>query len=164
LSFQDHFAGYVEQLGKETAVWGLIHAHPRWLAPWEASAEHYATGWRILCADCHPSFDYALSSDGEFSSSGGGGRCATFEVKIERSAILWEAARDRGSWRLYVGRARGEHTSRERFRGDLVAEASDRYAACWRTEDAVVVDHGDRLVVWASSRGSRVVRAIRSRE
>ena len=49
----------------------------------------------------HPSYDYWLTSSGEFTGVGGGGPCESFDVKVEQSALLWSATRDE-NWKLVV--------------------------------------------------------------
>ncbi len=68
LAFHDQFAGYVERMGRDVAVWGLMHERPQWLSPLEADIEPEKDGVTlyITCADVHPSYSYQLDNKGEF--------------------------------------------------------------------------------------------------
>src|SRR5215467_1789624 len=68
LEFHERFAGYVETIGPDVAVWGLIHENPQWLLPMKADIdrEPLQETWYITCADVHPSYNYRLDDKGEF--------------------------------------------------------------------------------------------------
>lgn len=155
LDFHARYAGYEEELGLETAVWGIVHDSPIWLDPGEATVERDGARWYVVCADVHPSFDYSLYSDGEFSSTGGGGRCESFDIKVERSSVLWEATAGGRSWELDFELARVAKSSPEALRewagGEIVVEASDRYATCWRARDIIVIQRAETVTAWTAT-------------
>src|SRR5262249_33442565 len=145
---------YEEVIGRETATWGIVHRDPRWLDPGAASCELTEDMWRVVCADVHQSYDYWLDSNGEFVSLGGGGRCESFCVKIERSAMFWEATYQGRSWDLdldvlHVAGSVGELV--RLVHAKAVAEASDKYATCWRAVDVIVVDGEAGATVWVAA-------------
>jgi len=155
LNFHARYAGYEEELGLETAVWGIVHNDPTWLDPGEATIERDGTRLYVVCADVHPSFDYSLYSDGEFSSTGGGGRCESFDIKVERSSVLWEATAGGRSWELDFELARAVKTSPEALRewagGKIVVEASDKYATCWSSRDIIVIQRAGTVTAWIAT-------------
>jgi hypothetical protein len=89
LDFQERYAGYVEPLGAEQAVWGLVHLKPRWARPLEPELEKsYENGavWFATCADVHPSYVYRLGDNGFFTTQD----ARDFDVKVERNAARLE--------------------------------------------------------------------------
>jgi hypothetical protein len=142
LDFHERYAGYVDPLGQESAILGLVHRESYWLTPGEASVEQQDDGrYSVTCAEVHASFDYRLFEDGSFSSFGGGGPCESFDVKIEQSAVLAEAWGDGRKWLRYYdlttlpeGGLRGFCTA---VGAELVPEASDKFAEVWRGHDAI---------------------------
>jgi hypothetical protein len=67
LDFHSRFAGYVEIIGREHAVWGIVHSNPGW--PWianQAEVEAQTDDWYVVCADVHPHYDYKLNFCREF--------------------------------------------------------------------------------------------------
>jgi hypothetical protein len=85
LEFHERYAGYIEPIGRDTAVWGLIHRESHWHTPGEATIDHFEENdeWEIICAEVHPSYNYTLNQAGEF----GDGRAISFDVKVERNAL-----------------------------------------------------------------------------
>jgi hypothetical protein len=144
LEFHERYAGYEEPLGSEEfAVWGIVHRSPYWLAAGEAQVERSGTECYVTCAEVHPSFDYRLSATGAFSSSGGGRRARSFDVKVERDAVVWEATSGGRRWVWDPVLAR---TGLDRIEAALrvsgaavVAEASDSNAVCWSGRDVVAL-------------------------
>lgn len=97
LDFQEHYAGYVEQIGPgEEARWGLARAADSEAATvfFEPNRIYYvppAAKWlseALRCADVNPMHEYELGSDGRFN--GLGGPAATFEMKLERHGLMHE--------------------------------------------------------------------------
>lgn len=96
LAFHDRYAGYIEAVARnEPAFWGLMHPANRdpplsWV---EADRVYVIPAdpprlERIGCADAHPVHDYLLTSAGRFL--GPGGPVASFDVKVERAALMGE--------------------------------------------------------------------------
>ena len=100
LDFHSRFAGYEELIGRDLAVWGIVHAEPTWLDPDEATVELRDGEWRVICADVHPSYDYWLDSRGHFVGLGNGGPYEAFDVKVERDAVMWEASAHGHAWSI----------------------------------------------------------------
>jgi hypothetical protein len=94
LEFHERYGGYVERIGSDIAVWGIVHAHPAWLAPLAAEVSHEASDgrWYAACADVHPSYPYLLSDLGEFQE----GPARSFDVHVERLALRWWFATQAG--------------------------------------------------------------------
>lgn len=88
LEFHEKYAGYVEDLGKDKAVWGLVHREPRWLEPLSAEVDYdkKENSYDIVCADVHPSYNYILTDSGEFW----GVPSESFDVYVERKSIGYE--------------------------------------------------------------------------
>lgn len=89
LDFHERFAGYVEPLGKETAVWGLSHQRSHWYTPLTVSIERSMQPEAeafIICAEVHPSYVYKLGDTGYFRDPA----AQSFELKIERNAARVE--------------------------------------------------------------------------
>jgi hypothetical protein len=85
LDFHERYAGYVEPIGLEAAVLGIVHAQSRWMVPGAvATVDSYQSeaDYFVVCADVHPSYEYYLGDTGFFRSPW----ASTFEVKLERSA------------------------------------------------------------------------------
>jgi hypothetical protein len=136
------------------ARWGLVHHQPEWLAPGEVSIERRGEQWRIVCADVHPSYDFWLHSNGEFSSLGGGGHYENFDVRFERGAVFWEGTTQGRSWRMDwdVLKAVGSvEELRQLARAEMVPEASDKYSTCWRSDELIIVTGEDPPLVWVDA-------------
>lgn len=166
LDFHSRFAGYVETIGRDNAVWGIMHASPGW--PWianEAEVEARSDDWYVVCADVHPSYDYKLNSAGNFISYGGGGSHETFAKKVEIRALFWDACKGGRSWKLeseLAQKSRDNPESLARWSGaEMVAEASDKFSTYWRGHDVIIVDKPERKGVrqlrWPSGRPDDII-------
>lgn len=153
LDFHDRYAGYQEILGDETSVWGIVHSDPFWLDPGEAVVERDGALWRVVCADVHPSFDYWLDSEGVFTSVGGGGRCQSFDIKVERDSVLFEAMAGGRKWELdfEMVKSAGVEALCRLVGAQPVVEASDEYATCWRARDVIVIERDASATVWVAT-------------
>lgn len=143
LDFHARFAGYQEIVGHDTAVWGIVHANPRWaLLPDEAWVKADGNDWLVACADVHPSYDYNLNSTGEFVSYGGGGEHESFAKRIERAALGWDAAVGGRKWTQDCELRDKAKRNLESFvrwsDARIVPEASDKYVTSWRGQDAII--------------------------
>lgn len=156
LDFHERYAGFEEPLGRESAIFGIVHAHSYWLKPGEASVEKEDDGRHsVACAEVHGSFDYRLYEDGSFTSFGGGGPCETFDVKIEQNAAFREATSDGRRWIRHLDLSRVPAGGLDAFRAAVdaepVGEATDRFAAVWRARDAAWLEGRGAegtLVLW----------------
>ena len=149
--FHDKFAGYVENIGVERAIWGLMHFASEWQDPLDVSVDRDGGEYLIGCADVHPSYDYWLRNNGEFSGIGGGGPCESFDKKVEQTALLWSATRV-GDWSLIVdfndwSPERQQPILAGRDRG-FIPEASDKYKKCWLTDRHLVFQVRAGCTVW----------------
>src|SRR6185295_3182144 len=85
LDFHDRYAGYVEPMGHDVAIWGLIHREPTFLEAGRVSVDHIVQPdldeWYVVCADVHPSYQYELDSKGEFFE-----KARSFDVLVEQNA------------------------------------------------------------------------------
>lgn len=136
LEFHGRFAGYVEPMILDEAVYGLVHEDSRWL-PGGLDVEIEPSDWMVACADAHPSYDFWLGSDGSFAGSGVGGPAESFVHKLEQDALLWTLERD-GSWRRVrpAGQAIIAMTA---VADNRVAEASDSFTTVYYGPNAVVL-------------------------
>ncbi len=150
IQFHERFAGYTEQMGRDVAVWGLVHARPQWLTPY--TLEVFDAGEVLMaCADAHPSYDYTLTMSGEFVGSGAGGPCESFEVKVERNAEVWRVMNSGG--RLDLEQSTMPHSAQlawiENQHLDMVPAASDKNAQCLANAQWLVLRHDNgSCTVW----------------
>jgi hypothetical protein len=140
LDFHERYAGYVESLGRESAIWGLVHRDSHWIAPGEVDvmrddAEDGDGQLMVMCAEAHGSFYYRLYEDGHFSSYGGGGPCESFDVKVEQNAIFSETRSDGRNWEWELELMRvppgGMGPIAEALGARRVDEASDKFFSVW---------------------------------
>jgi hypothetical protein len=162
LEFHERFAGYEEIIGRDTAIWGIVHAEPRWaFAPYQAWVQARGSDWCVACADVYPQYDYNLNSAGEFVSYGGGGEHESFSRRVERGALGWHAAAGGRKWRQDCNLRDKVKDNVESFLqwtdARIVVEASDKYVTSWRGHDAIVfrneLPHSKeswRLQVWVA--------------
>ncbi len=154
LDFQCRYGGYEERIAHDRAIWGLVHHDSEWLPPNELVIELDDEKRQIACADTHPSYDYWLDEYGQFFSSGHIAVCGSFEVKVERDAILWNAIKVGGrSWtvdfdNLLVGAAGSATGLCSAVNAEVSEGASDQYATCWVGRDVVVFEEGERVLVY----------------
>jgi hypothetical protein len=151
IDFHARFAGYEETIGRDWAIWGIVHAAPCWLSPHEALVNEPDSGdprLSVMCADVHGAYGYSLYTNGEFYANGGGGRCETFDKKLERDSLVWEARAGERPWRWMAFDDAIPKSSlaplREWLRAEPVPEASDRFVACWRSRDVIVFERDER--------------------
>lgn len=143
VEFHERFAGYEEVIGRDTAIWGIVHAEPWWaLLPYEAWVQANGNDWVVACADVYPSYDYNLNSAGEFVSYGGGGQHESFAKRIERSALGWDATVAGRKWKQDCKLRDKVKENLETFiqwsGAMIVPEASDKYVTSWRGKDAII--------------------------
>lgn len=130
LEFQDRYAGYVQPLGFECAVFGIVHAQSWWIKPgWAAVSRSYESGadWFVTCAESHPSFVYELGDTGLFKAP----TASTFEIKLERDAVHVAFFARPGARRLYPAPSDAADVARLAGKAALVVEASDEHYQAW---------------------------------
>jgi hypothetical protein len=141
LDFHERYAGYVETIGRDVAVWGLVHENPTWLLPMKADIDRESAQetWYITCADVHPSYNYRLDDKGEFL----GNPAESFDEHVERMAVGWEFRRE-GNTQVI---ARDELRSQaflslfvNMVKSALVPEASDQYFTYYMDDHYLVVE------------------------
>lgn len=89
LGFHDRFAGYVQPIARDMAVWGIVHDRPQFILPGAAALFSPGGGEEtVVCADVHPSYSYELTRDGTFL----GGPASSFEIFVEQLAAWWDFA------------------------------------------------------------------------
>jgi len=88
LDFHERYAGYVDIIYLDWAIWGLVHEDSYWLTPRKAdiTREPHRETWYITCADTHPTYNYQLTDKGEFL----GHPAKSFDTAVEHLALLWE--------------------------------------------------------------------------
>ncbi len=144
LEFHERYAGYVEPMGLDTAVWGLVHEESCWIGARRVlvDRDEHEDKWFVTCAEVHPSYNYALDNRGEFV----GVLAESFEIKIERNAVAW-AFLSQGPYAAVSQRdlydmSFVEHL-REETRPHLVLEASDRYLRYYMSERYWAIEDPD---------------------
>ena len=101
LEFHERYAGHVEPIGLERAVWGLVHAQSRWVKPFRAVVTpslQAEADWLITCAEVHPSYVYQLGDTGFFKVRG----ADSFELRLERAALRVDFFARPGAQALYA--------------------------------------------------------------
>lgn len=145
LDFHEKYAGYVELLGKDKAVWGLAHQSPTWLGSLavEVSYDKKENSYDIVCADVHPSYNYVICESGEFM----GFRSESFDIYVERKAVGYDF-----SFGFDVKSVSGSELSEDvidRVMGaeNILIEASDAFSEYYfRDEFLLVKSLGDYSV------------------
>lgn len=147
LAFHEQFAGYVEDIGAgDVALWGLMIAQ-RFCGYLEPNELYVTTHERFgpvyaACADAHPSHGYNLTPDGKFV--GPPFPCASFGVKVERNALMWEFASAGPARRTYdldgVPIIDQRASLLERLRPYHAPEASDRFANYYCSPDLLLLE------------------------
>jgi hypothetical protein len=167
LDFHSRYAGYEEVIGNEVAIWGIVHSKPLWLDPNEVTVAFVDEGWRVVCADVHPSYDYWLDSKGQMVGLGNGGPFETFDVKVERDAVFWDACAQGRSWEIDFPLTESLisiEVLRESIPGlEIVPEASDKYGTCWKSADVMVVEQRGRTTIWVASDAAKGIRRLLER-
>jgi hypothetical protein len=150
LEFHDRYAGYVEPIGEDTAIWGLVHRDSYWIEPGRASIEEIEKGlWYVTCAEVHPSYGYYLDNNGVFA----GNQARSFDVKVERSA-LFSAFSAQGPVRMLVNELNEPDVIlalRKDTAGQLETSASDEFSRYYRSTKYLVRENantGNIVVGW----------------
>ncbi|MBM4362444.1 MAG: hypothetical protein FJ104_07165 [Deltaproteobacteria bacterium] len=146
LEFHEQYAGYWEDLGGgSVAVWGLMHEQVTGV--FVEPSQLYVTADKlgpiyIACADTHPSFGYNITPEGKFV--GPPFPCASFGIKVERNALMWEFATSGAAQRAYdldgVPIIEQREALLERLRPFHAPEASDRFANYYSSPDLLLLE------------------------
>jgi hypothetical protein len=145
LEFHDRYAGYVERIYRDAAVWGLVHEDSFWFGPRRAEVdedEDDEAGLFIYCAELHPAYGYRLDTAGRFLAYGQ--EASSFDVHVERLAVWREFTADHrvhkivDQERLHDPEYRVELLARLAERPIL--EASDSNFAWYADEETLVAD------------------------
>jgi hypothetical protein len=154
LEFHERYGGYVEPVSEtEYAVFGLMHAKPRWGAPMRCDFEDDPAedNAYVACADVHPSYDYRLDLHGHFLAE----PAESFEVHLERAALGKEFEEALASGTKFYSN-REDLTSQlaeeldQLLKQPPIPEASDQYSAFYRSQHLLVersIDD-DELSIW----------------
>ena len=143
LDFHDRYAGYVERIYRDMAIWGLAHLDSFWFGPLGVEVDSEDDGsLTIYCAELHPSYGYRLDSAGRFLGCGLEADC--FDIHVERLA-LWGEFIDGGLARKEADQQRlGDPAFRAELlatlEGHLVAEATDSWFAVYSDGRTLVRD------------------------
>jgi hypothetical protein len=148
--------GYIEKIGKDRAIWGLIHVASQWQQPSDLWIEKDGAELVIACADVHPSYDYWITEAGEFIGIGGGGPCESFNAKVEQNALLWSVTKE-GMWRQVLDFNDWPPEKRAELAADasraVVSEATDRYTRCFVTKSCLMFERQTGCTVWMKDLG-----------
>jgi hypothetical protein len=146
LEFHAQFAGYWEPVGGSVAIWGLVlsNVSGQYNEPFQLYVTLDAKGkpsW-VSCADVHPSFDYRLLTDGTFI--GPPWLSASFAVKVERNALMWEFVKAGPARRVYDIDDVPITDLRESLLAELrpfhMPEASDQFANYYMSPDKLLLE------------------------
>lgn len=166
LDFHERYAGYEQPMGRDTAIWGIVHANSYWIGPGKASVKRKSDGtWTAICAEAHGSYDFRLYQDGTFTSYDGGGPCANFDVNVEQLALVWEVKKTGRIWTGAVHKmpAGGLDAFRAAVEAAPIASASDCFKAAWKGRDAIwfeVLNGSDRIQLWALKDNYESIKAL----
>ena len=138
LDFHESYSGYVEPLGLDTAIWGIVHEKSHWIGPGgaEVDRELHEEVWYVTCAEVHPSYSYLLDDNGKFL----GDPAESFDIKVERNALHWEFFPREGAGRVEHDVKDAELIEHLRRDSRLVAEASDRFSRFLKGDDFVAIE------------------------
>jgi hypothetical protein len=150
LEFHDRYAGYEEPLGRDKAIWGIIHPRGTWIKGRIANVdkEPKEDRWYVTCADVHPSYNYLLDNRGEFL----GQLAESFDIKVERDSLINELRSLGKVARLSVQQMKSREAIQvaERIRDNLIPEASDKYYRYYSAHHTVFVEDLE-LGAWAEA-------------
>ena len=125
LSFHEQYAGYIEPIGHDRAIWGLMQSGGDFMPEREVVVDYDATDkrWYVCCADAHPSYEYELAETGDVLA----GPAATFSIHVERCALRdWFC--DRGDPPVVEFNVKSpEAVARIEAETERVDAASDKY-------------------------------------
>jgi hypothetical protein len=142
--FHERYAGYIEPLGAEQAVWGIVHEQSYWLRPGQAQVEEtFDSGadWLVTCAEVHPSYVYRLGNTGFFRDL----RADSFDIKVERNALRWAFFTAAGRQaQIVINRDDPAFIERVRREASLQVEASDRFYKYLLGESVLAVERVDK--------------------
>jgi hypothetical protein len=142
LDFHERYAGYVEPLGLDRAIWGIVHEQSRWIEQGSANVDREIREetWYVTCAEVHPSYNYLLDNKGEFL----GDPAESFDIKVERNALRREFFSGRGvAARVEYHPKGAELIDRLRRDSRLIEEASDSFFRYFRGDDFVAIEDPD---------------------
>lgn len=141
LDFHELYAGYVEPLGADQAVWGIVHQKSQWIPPGRASVEQTSeqgSEWLVTCADVHGSYVYRLTDTGRFFERS----AESFDIKVERNAARMAFARDpRGRAQIWFELKDPAFRERLNREAKVVPEASDRFYRIYLGDSVFAVEH-----------------------
>jgi hypothetical protein len=142
LEFHDRYAGYLEHIHRDTAVWGLAHEDSFWFGSRQVCVEVDEGVAIIHCADLHPVYTYRLDDAGRFQ--GAGAQAESFDIHVERLA-LWREFVDAGPvqriWDpVFLRDQDNRRQLLDRTARDRVPEASDRNYVWYVDARELVVD------------------------
>ncbi|MEM7775484.1 MAG: hypothetical protein AAF732_07725 [Pseudomonadota bacterium] len=140
LAFHERYAGYVQPIALDRAVWGIVHVRSHWIMEGRCAVVDQGQATEtVCCADVHPSYAYELDRQGLFS----GGPADSFDVYVEQLAAWWhfvgKSYRPRRLWSVtdpawtHIIRTQAERVDRA---SDSFHEvfSSDRIHAVWDIE------------------------------
>jgi hypothetical protein len=147
LEFHDRYAGYVERIYRDAAVWGLVHEDSFWFGPRRAEVDRDEDdedegGLFIYCAELHPAYGYRLDTAGRFLAYGQ--EASSFDVHVERLAVWREFTADHEAHKIVDQ----ERLHDSEYRAELLArlgerpipEASDSNFAWYADEETLIAD------------------------
>lgn len=140
LDFHERYAGYEQTIGRDTAIYGIVHADSYWIGSGKASVRKSGNGaWSVTCAEVHGTYDFRLHQDGHFTSYGGGGPCENFDVNVEQLALVWEVKKTGHIWTFAAHKMPKEGLDgfRSEVKAEPVPEASDHFSSVWKGLDVI---------------------------
>ena len=144
LEFHDRYAGYVERIYRDAAVWGLVHEDSFWFGPRRAEVDQDEDedGLFIYCAELHPAYGYRLDTTGRFLAYGQ--EASSFDVHVERLAVWREFTADHQTHKIVDQERRHDPEYRAELLARLgerpVPEASDSNFTWYADEETLIAD------------------------
>src|SRR5690554_4111493 len=139
LDFHEKFAGYVEFIGQDRAVWGLAHESPSWMDPLSVEVEYDKKEgvFDIACADVHPSYNYLLSDSGVFWSF----PSECFEIYVERKAVGYFFSEKGGVRSINDKEIEADLLKKMIKKDNIIVEATDKFSNYYRFKNYLVVEN-----------------------
>ena len=154
LEFHDRYAGYTEDMGSDGVIWGMMHAHARFVLGEKGralNAEAYLDEsdglWYAEAADIHPSYNYVIDERGHFPWL----IVSSFDTYIEQGA-LWNEFIDAGERpRRELHEDKIDKAIRESPDAIKLDALSDKYSEWWQGERIIAQRYVNTEERWAQA-------------
>jgi hypothetical protein len=142
LAFHERYGGFVQPLGEDRAILGLMFTEGTWVVPNACGLElDDPRDPIVMCADVHPTYSYYLDQDGKFL----GDPSDNFEVYLERCALYVAFKSVKPGRVVHIPNKDLSDATMEQVRQVMqhgrVAEASDSYKTMYEAESMLITSH-----------------------